>query len=234
MAKLIVEEQKEYPTLPADSIVHLRVETVEIKTVQGARGDWDKLDFKFTILGIQNVGGGGNPANYANLIGENIYGGTPAKITDSQENKLRLWAEAIFNRPMALGEELDTDYFLRREVRGVTSTYEKRAKDANGNPFIGHQIQHLLPLGAGATQGGAPGGAVQQQPVQQAPQSWGAPQAQAPAQDPWGTSGYVPQQQQAPQSPQVADPWGPPPAQPQYQGAPAPQQQQIWDDEPPF
>lgn len=224
MAKLIVEEQKEFPTLPPDSILNLLVDSVEVRTVQGSRGPWDKLEFKFKITGIQSTPGA-HPSNFDNLVGEFIYGSTPFRITDSQENKLRLWAEAILNRPLELGFELDTDYFLRRECRGVTSTYEKRAKDSNGNPFIGHQINSLLPLGSG--QGVVPGQAPQQ-PVQQAPQSWGAPGVQAPANDPWATP------QQA--APAANDPW----AAPQQQAAPVQQQpqyagaQQAFEEEPPF
>lgn len=216
MARLVVEEQKDIPTLPKDSIIQVMVERADIRTVQGPRGDWDKIEFKFKVLAVQSVPGD-HPGNYENLIGEYIYGSTPARITDSQENKLRLWAEAIFNRPMALGEELDTDYFLRREVRAVTSTYEKRAiNPVTRKPFEGHQVASLLPMGTG--QGVVPG-QLQQAPVQQAPQSWGG-------------SGYVPQQQapqQAPvqQQPPAADPWATP-----QQGQWA--QQGGFEDEPPF
>lgn len=240
MAKLVVEEQKEYPTLPADSIVHLKVEDVEMRTVQGNRGPWDKLEFKFKVLGIQALpAGGGVPANYENLIGENIYGSTSTKLTDSQENKLRLWSEAILNRPLELGFELDTDYFLGREVRGVTSTYDKRAiNPATQKPFVGHQVASLLPMGAGGG-GVVPGG--QPQPQQAPPSAWGTPgvqqQPQAPQQDPWAgapapaandpwsTAPQAPApQQQAPQAPQPAAPaqQAPapqaPPAQPSYTG----------------
>lgn len=230
MAKLVVEEQKDYPTLPVDSIVHMIVDSVEVRTVQGARGDWEKLEFKFKILGIQSVSLG-HPSNYDNLIGEFIYGSTPFRLTDSQENKLRLWAEAILNRPLELGFELDTDYFLRREVRGVTSTYEKRAKDPNTNkPFIGHQIASLLPMGSGqaTVPGQAPGA---QAPIQQAPSSWGAP-AQQPV-----------QQQAAPLSQTPVDPWAAPAAQPaandpwgqpQQQPVSQPAGQPQWEEEPPF
>lgn len=233
MAKLIVEEQKEFPTLPPDSIVNLLVDNVEVRTVQGSRGPWDKLEFKFKITGIQSVPGT-HPSNFDGLVGEHIYGSTPYKLTDSQENKLRLWAEAILNRPLELGFELDTDYFLRRECRGVTSTYEKRAiNPVTNKPFIGHQIQSLLPVGAG---GGVVPGQVQQQPLQQAPGGWGAPgvapQQQAPQQapqqsnDPWATPA---------QQPAANDPWAAPQQQaptqqqPQYAGA-----QTAFEEEPPF
>lgn len=229
MAKLIVEEQKDYPTLPADAILHLQVENVEVRTVNGPRGEWDKLEFKFKVLGVLHVPTG-DVSQYQNIIGENMYGSTPYKLTDSQENKLRLWSEAILGRPLEVGFELDTDYFLRREVRGITSTYEKRTKDSKGNPYIGHQINSLLPLGGGNA---VPGQAPQAPQVQQAPPSpWGAPQPPqapqvpqqaAPQQGGWGVPGQAPAQQAPAQ-----DPWAAP-AQPNPWPAPA-----ATDDEPPF
>ena len=226
MARLVVEEQKEFPTLPNDSIVHLKVESVEVRTVRGQRGDWDKLEYKFKILGVQSTPGD-HPQNYDGLIGENIYGSTSTKITDSQENKLRLWAEAILNRQLELGFELDTDWFVGREVRGVTSQYQTK------QGYDRHQVQSLLPMGNGA--GVVPGAAPQQAPVQQAPQGWGAPQVQP--NDPWATPAPAP----AANDPWSAQPQGQPGQQYATPVAQAPAQkyapagtQSAFDDEPPF
>lgn len=192
MPKLIVEEQKDYPVLPVDSIIHIKVDSLEVRTVRGERGDWDKLEFKCKILGIYNVPND-HPSNYDLLIGERIYGSCPYKLTDSQENKLRLWSEALLGMQLPLGYELDTDYLLNREARAVTSQYDKRAiNPVTRQPYKAHQIQALLPLGE-LGQGPIVGAAqVQQQPVQQQPQAWGQPQqqpqpvaAQPPTQDPW-------------------------------------------------
>lgn len=228
MARLVVEEQKEYPTLPDDAIVHLRVENCEVRTVQGNRGPWDKIEFKFVVLGIQSVPAGhGHPSNYEGLVGENMYGSTSMKLTTSPENKLRLWAEALLNRPLEEGFELDTDYFIGREARGLVSTYEKRSiNPVTQRPFVGHQIASLMPIGGGVVPGGAPGGPVQQAP-QAAPGAWGAP-AQAPQQtpqDPWGAQ---------PQQPQQGDPWAAPQQQAPAQGYAQPTPQQGFEEEPPF
>lgn len=249
MVRLTVEEQKDYPTLPPDSIVHVKVDSVEQRTVQGNRGPWDKLEFKFKVLQVYSTGvGGPHVSNFDNLIGEFVYGSTPTKITDSQENKLRLWAEAILGRPIELGFELDTDYFLNRECRAVISNYDKKAiNPVTQKPFVGHQVQSLLAMGGGVIPGGAPGG---QAPQQGAPAGWGPPAtqqpvtqqpvAQAPAQDPWAAQ---------PQAPAAGDPWAPPQqvqqpvAQPQQGvqqpvgqpvGAPAGQSAMDWEEEPPF
>lgn len=218
MVKLVVEEQKEYPTLPVDSMLLCKVESVEVRTVRGERGDWDKLEYKFKILQVLGTGPGGpHVSNFDALIGEYIYGNTPAKITDSQEQKTRLWAEAILNRPIELGWELDTDYFLNREVRCTTSQYEKRAVNpATGKKFVGHQVAGLMAVGGGA--GVVPGGAPQAAPAA-APAGWGAPPqaaSAAPAGDPWAA--------QAPPAP-AGDPWAAPPQQPQAPVQQAPQQQ---------
>lgn len=229
MAKLVVEEQKEIPTLPDDSILHLKVEEIELKTVQGNRGPWDKLDFKFKILGVLHVEGAYSPEEFGNLLGENIYGGMGARMTDSPENRLRLWAEAILQRELPVGFELDTDYLLGREVRGVVRTYEKRnINPATGQPFRGHNVQSLLPLGGGVS-GPAPGDAAPQPAPQNwgagpAEQSgWGAPQ-QAPQQGGWGAPPQQAPQQAPPQQAPVADPWATP-------GVAAPG---GYDEEPPF
>lgn len=243
MAKLVVEEQKDYPTLPPDAIIRVRCQSTEIRTVKGQRGDWDKIEFTFEILEVQSVPGTDHPSNYGGLIGEKIYGSTSTKLTDSQENKLRLWSEALLNRPLELGFELDTDYFLGRECRALVSNYEKKSiNPVTQKPFVAHQVQSLMPIGG--TGGVVPGSAPQQAP-QQAPSAWGQPQQQAPAQDPWAGA----------PAPQAGDPWATPQQpqqQPQYAQAPAqqpaPQQYQQpapqqnpgaapgtrWDDEPGF
>jgi hypothetical protein len=191
MGKLVVEEQLEYPTLPDDSIIHVKLESTEVRTVNGARGDWTKLECTFKILGIQNVQAPGDHVdNYANLIGQRIYGSVPYRLTTSEENKLRIWSEALLGRELGLGFELDTDYLTGREARAVTSTYEKRnINPKTGQPFKAHQVATLLPMaGAGAPQ------TTQSQAPQQAPSAWGAP-------------GTTPQQ--APQQQRPQDPWAP-------------------------
>lgn len=145
MAKIVLEEGKEFALLPVDSIVNLKIAEVVIRDVDGARGKWEKLEITFEILSVQATGDGSPVGAYDAAIGSKIWGSVPFKLTDSAENKLRMWTEAILGMELGLGFELDTDYFVGRTVRGLTTQYEKRAKDSQGNPFKSHQIGSLLP-----------------------------------------------------------------------------------------
>lgn len=230
MAKTTVEHQEEYPTLPDESIVVLKIEGCEVKEVQGRNGTWDKLEVTFRLQGVQAVGDGGNPDNYSKLIDEKIWGSVPFKLTDSPENRLRGWAEAILQTELPLGFELDTDFFDGRLVRGITNTYEKRSiNQRTGKPFVAHQIRDLLPMGGNFT---APA------PVTSDP--WAQPAGQATAaNDPWASpapSEAAQQFAQAPLDERVAQAAQPPAQQPQQQPQTVPAD--PWagapEDEPPF
>lgn len=173
MAKITLEEQDEILTFPAESILELKIEEANVKTVPGRNGDWQKVECKFKILGVQAVGDGSPVENYQNWIGQTIYGSVPFRLTDSPENKLRIWAEAIFRQELGLGFELDTDMFESRQVRGITSQYNAKQTDANGVPFKRHQVETLLPFGGSTAPAAAPAPA-------------------APAQDPWAGTGGTP------------------------------------------
>ena len=246
MAKIIVEEQKDFTLLPVDSILNLKVDEVEIREVPGRNGTWEKVEIKFKVLGIQAVGDGSPVEGYEDVIAGPIWGSVPFRLTDSPENKLRQWAEAILGMDLGLGYELDTDHFLSRECRGITSQYDKKSKDPKtGLPFKSHQIDALLRKAEWNS------GAQVQPPVQdpwatqpppqqqyaQPQQQYAQPQqqyAQPPAQDPWATPGV---QQAPPQQPYQPQPVAAP-GQPIYQQPQAPAQD-PWatpggNDEPPF
>jgi hypothetical protein len=176
MPKITMEEQKEFPVLPADSILHLKIDSVEVREHEGRNGKFSKLHFKFKVLGIQATGDGSDPSQYEGIITEPIWGSVPFRFTDSPENRLRQWVEAIFAMELGVGFELDTDLLAGRECRGVTVQYEKRnTNPRTGLPFRGHQVDALLPKG----------GSV--------------PQAQQ-----WSQSQQQPQQPQQPQQEQTA------------------------------
>lgn len=163
MAKITVEEAKEFALLPEQSILHLKVEEAEVKDVEGNRGPWQKLDLKFKILGVQATGDGSPVAGYEELIAGPIWGSVPLRLTSSPENRLRQWAEAILGVELGIGFELDTDLFVNRECRGITTQYKKR------NGYMAHQVDSLLPKGELTY--------AAQAPAQQAPTSWiGNPQ----------------------------------------------------------
>lgn len=169
MAKITAEVQEENLTFPAESILELKILESEIKTQSGKNGDWEKVECKFKILGIQAIGDGGNPNDYDNWIGKEIWGSVPFKLTNHPENRLRLWAEAIFRQEIGIGFELDTDLFVNRQVRGVTGTWTKKV---GGQEYLRHQVDALLPFAGGSASAGA---------------SAPAPAASAPVADPWGT-----------------------------------------------
>lgn len=168
MAKITLEEQPDFLTFPVDSILDLKIEECNVVTVNGRRGDWQKVECKFKILGIQALGDGSPVETFDSMLTQTIYGSVPFRFTDSAENKLRQWAEAIFNMELGLGFELDTDMFVGRRVRGLTSTYDKKLSD--GAVVKRHQVESLLPAN----------GAAAAAPVAAAP-------AAAPA-DPWGST----------------------------------------------
>lgn len=160
MAKIILEEQPEFVVLPPDSIIDLKVEEANVVEAQGRNGSWQKVEFKFKVLGIQATGDGSPVENYDTVITSTIYGSCSARLTDSPENKLRQWCEAIFQMPLEVGFELDTDMLIGRAVRGVTSQYQTKAGSDR------HQVNALLPKSGtapasvpqptAATQGSAP------------------------------------------------------------------------------
>ena len=168
MPKIVMEEYEEFPTLPADTIVSVKVDSIFIKELQGQRGAWQKAEFTFKILGVPSD-------QYAALIGQKIYGSVPFRFTESPDNKLRQWVEAIFGMELTAGFELDTDLLIGREARGIVANYDKKAKDPRtGNPCKGHQISDLLPKGGSGLAQAAPAA------VTNVTNNWVAPPAPQP------------------------------------------------------
>lgn len=214
MAKITLEHQDEILTFPVDSILELKIQEVIIETVNPQRGDpWEKARFRFKILGIQALGDGGDPSPYEGWITRDIWGGVSWRLTDHPENKLRVWAEAIFRQELGPGFELDSDMFLQRNVRGVTGQYAAKTKDAHGNPFMRHQIDTLLPW----NDAGQPPVQQQQQPTWQQQNLPPQPQPVAAGpRDPWAAVQNAAAQNTSTTVQQ--DPWALPnsPAQPDF------------------
>jgi len=180
MAKITLVEQETILTFPVDSILELKIEEANVKTVQGRNTEWQKVEVKFKILGIQAIGDGGPVADYENWITQHIWGSVPLRLTDSPENKLRIWSEAIFRQELGVGFELDSGMWIGRKVRGITSQYDARGRGSDGQPFKRHQVETLLPFGDTSTTAPATTPAVS------APS--GSPQPVAAGADPWGDS----------------------------------------------
>lgn len=190
MVKLIAEEHKEFNLLPPDSILFLRVAGTEVREVQRTNGgSWQKLEFTFEIMGIQQLGDGSDPSSYPEVVGSKIWGSAPFKLTDSPENRLKRWIEAILGLEVTPGFELDTDYLRNRECRGTTSVYDKRnVNPQTGRKYQGHQIEDLLPKAPGQNPLGGWGGGQSQtvaETVQQLPPMGQQQQAQQPAFSGW-------------------------------------------------
>lgn len=180
MARLIMEEQKDFAVMPADSILLLKVDEIDIRDVEGDRGTWQKMNVKFKILDVQVVGDGSPKENYESVFGGHIYGSVPFRLTDSPENKLRQWLEAIFGMELTLGFELDTDLLLGKTVRGITSTYTTKKLDPTTQKgYLRHQVNSLLPYGTSslgqnvAPPAPAPAAMDPWNPGPAAPQQWG-------------------------------------------------------------
>src|SRR3954471_13099437 len=111
MARTVLEHHEDRLTFPADSILELKIDEAKVseQNRRDGTGTWEKLSIKFKILGVQAVGDGSNPAGYDNWITEYIYGSIPFYLSDSADNKLRIWLEAIFRTELGLGFEFDTN-----------------------------------------------------------------------------------------------------------------------------
>lgn len=140
MARLTVEESKDFSVLPKETIV--LVECLEVRgpvDVPGKDGKdgWQKFDFKFAIRDI--------PAQlaaeegYRELIGTNIYGSTSTHLNQRPDNKLRRWSEALLNiGELGVGFELDTDMLEGRSCRAIVENYDRRLGGK------GHKVLDLL------------------------------------------------------------------------------------------
>lgn len=160
MAKITMQEQEEWPVLPPDTIIRVRVEDTRVKDVESDRGNWQKLEFTFAILGVPDE------ERYGSLTGSKIWGSVGFRFTNSPDNKLRQWAEALLGMELGVGFELDTDLLIGREARAIVSNYERKkvTDPKTGLPAKAHQVDALLPA-QGPIGLGQPTGA---------PSSWGS------------------------------------------------------------
>lgn len=187
--KLTVQKHVDLETIPADSILICKVDGApKIEDVQSDRGTWQKVNFRFKILGFQVLGDGSHPSTWEEMVGKNLFGSVSAYLSDSPDNKLRQWVSAILGMEIGLGFELDLDFLEGRQVRVVTSTYTKKDKT------VRHQAGALLPIG-------------EHRPVFYGDQQGQA--AQTPVQsDPWAVGPSATPQFAAPMV--APDPWNPP------------------------
>lgn len=220
MARITMEEQPDFLVFPTDTLLLLKVLESNTQEVPGrdGRDGWTKCSFKFKIMQVLAVGDGSPVDAWAEMVGKEIYGSVPWRLTDSAENKLRIWSEALLQVELGLGFDLDTNMFPGRMVKGITSQYDGKAVNpATNQKFKRHQVETLLSAGGGGGLGS---------PVQsEAPgQGWGGPPPQQ--QGGWGQQQPTQQYGQPVQS--NGGGWATPGVQqqPQAPAAPAAQQQQ--------
>lgn len=139
MAKITMTEQPDFDVLPAEMVIKVKVDETKVTDEDGKYGPYQKLRVKFLIAEVPD-------SNYATLIGEQIWGSIPFKLTDNPDNQLRQWCEALFGFQLSPGFELDTDELVGRSCRAIVGNYEKKS---GTNTSKRHQISALLPLRAG-------------------------------------------------------------------------------------
>lgn len=142
--KLIMEEAKETLCLPADAIIQVLCLDVQAREVEGRNNkpNWTKLDFTFEIIGLPTV----LEDQYGHLVGQKIFGGMGANLTNNPDNKLRQWVIALTGlNEIEPGFELDTDILTNRRARAVVENYTK-----TGQTLPYHKVGGLLPASGAA------------------------------------------------------------------------------------
>src|SRR4051794_40258172 len=116
MARITMEEQEEFLVFPDESLLRLKVEETRLKEVTSRDSDnkWTKIEFKFKILEIIALGDGSPPDRFAPMITKEIWGSVPWRLTDSPDNKLRIWSEALLGMQLGIGFDLDEAMFPGR------------------------------------------------------------------------------------------------------------------------
>lgn len=171
MPKAEVTNEDPYP-IPEDTLVPLRLDSCTREVIEyvpskgknaGTKQVFVKWEWTFQVVG----------GEYEGLT---IRGNTEPKITGlvDQQGSLKLakpFIEALLNRTIELGEEVDTDDLIGLQCQGVVTHVPPRPKKEGGGAWFNVEIEELFP----ASFGGVPASAVT-----------GPTGATA---DPWGANG---------------------------------------------
>lgn len=152
MPKYTMQHGEEYVTFPAESILHLKVDSIKEQVRTKKDGStYTRLQWVFIVQGIQVIGDGSDQANYSGMIDNKIFGSTTTFFSSSDRNQLKQWTEAILDiGPLQEGFELDTDLLVGRKCRGITKVWTGIQVDpGTGKVKSGHEIDHLLPAARG-------------------------------------------------------------------------------------
>lgn len=197
MPIITAEKGEDFTVLPEGTVITVKVEKTETRTVGEGSNSWESLDFQFTIVGVSDE-------RWSEAVGQTIWGGANARLTEHQDNKLRKWVKALLGIDVVEGFKLDTDVLVGRQARAVVENY---TKGSGQNQMVRHKVGALLEAPAPGWQPGQAPQAFPQpgvpqpqfpQQFQQAPAPQPAPQPQAPQQAqfpqqfPAPPQGYVP------------------------------------------
>ena len=127
--------ESDFELIPEGTIVHARVKFIsEILTLQGPRGDFEKLDWKFEIT-------------EGEFKGITVNDGTSPKFSIDGPSKLYEWASILLGRTFDLGERIDTD-----DLVGLSCRIEIGHKPGKDDPEkVWLRVETLMPAsGAGS------------------------------------------------------------------------------------
>jgi hypothetical protein len=146
--KSTVADDSPYP-IPLDTLVPLRLDKVEFLKVDyiikkgprsGQPGTFTKWEWDFSVT----------DGEYAGL---QVRGNTEPKVTsqDDQGGNLHLarpWVEALLNRTLELGEEIDTDDLVGLTGIGTVEHLPPRPKKDGGGNWFNVELDELFPAGS--------------------------------------------------------------------------------------
>jgi hypothetical protein len=124
--RFIMEEEKDL-TLPEDSIHRARLQEIKLRTFEwedrksGEKKEGQVLEWWWEITGTR-LGD--------EYLGRKVKGECNAKITSRDGNHFREWAEALLNREIPIGMQIDTDDLVGLEAEIVIGHRPDR-KDPN-------------------------------------------------------------------------------------------------------
>lgn len=146
--KTAVKEESPYP-IPLDTLVPLRLEKVEFVKIdyivksgvnKGKSAVFTKWEWDFAVY----------DGEYAGLT---VRGNSEPQITSQDEpsgnlHLARPWAEALLNRTLDLGEEIDTDDLIGLTGSGTVEHLPPRPKKEGSGNWFNVALDELFPAGS--------------------------------------------------------------------------------------
>lgn len=130
-------------TLDEDTIIRARLDSIEYRTFDwtdrrtGEQKTGEVLEWYWEIT---------SASHGEKYVGRKLRGRCSPKSTNREGNKLREWAEALLDRQIPVGMEIDTDDLVGLEAEVVIG-HETDRKDASR---VWDRVVGVLPLTGGA------------------------------------------------------------------------------------